>query len=813
MAEQGAKPPNVNLNVNLPPPSISSQSSAPFTPRSTSIVDDSDAEFDPTPMHSPRGGPAYEDLPPSYDEAQQQAITDARSGVAPLDPNQLEAHRLTLNEAPGEPEIWEYRVRGEEPDVAAEHEQAPAYENFTNHLGTTVPVQHVQGSESIPVGRTGDTSTASNTSPTPAANLLTQALEFTRHEADSDVQYAPRLNRPVAIPQLGVSRIDGQQDQEHVQFLRAYAKALHAHSIRPAELTEFLDGLNALCLATGTTIHELSSGTPNIEDRSTLVHEYIRGANEAFFAPRGLRVSIQSLPALMEVTNIPTDRGQRAGAIASVLDEDSTPERRAQALHPHVEALDTNVPEPSARTLLLREMGGRMRNQLQDGREAGVAPGRVPPSSNQNGGKTEWEDPPHSIPEPSSQSQIPPVSPGSRHESRGGRRGHHGGPWTPFGAPGNGPFGPPGHGPFGAPGQGPFGRSGPRPPGSPFSGFPHRGRGRGRGSRHADRPRSANEWATLSQDLGKWGEELGKRMGEWGEQFGKQAGTWGQNVGQRAAAWGDDVSARASGSTSRTYHTAPPPPPPPADDLPPSYQASPAGQESGVLHGDNKSTPSRSKPDATTYSTEKKSLAPDDDDYDSDSSSISSLSSSDSSDSDSDSDDPDPQAFFQKRIHEINSQALASTQKGKQPASQIEHDRAQAIEAAHAKKLTLERKVQRREGKRKARREFKARKRELRSEAREKKRAFREKGRGESGKNREKGKGKAKGGREWKEAKREYREAKRALKKEKREMKKEWKKGKSEVGGKRGVDVVVNEGVDEMQGKEVGWVVIENLGE
>jgi hypothetical protein len=54
MANQPSNPATSNLNINLPPPSISPQSSAPFTPRSASFADDSDAEFDPTPLQSPR---------------------------------------------------------------------------------------------------------------------------------------------------------------------------------------------------------------------------------------------------------------------------------------------------------------------------------------------------------------------------------------------------------------------------------------------------------------------------------------------------------------------------------------------------------------------------------------------------------------------------------------------------------------------------------------------------------------------------------------------------------------------------------------
>ena len=54
--------------------------------------------FQATPMSSPGGGPRYEDLPPTYDEAQQQALEDARAGRVPLEPSELDAHLLSLRD-------------------------------------------------------------------------------------------------------------------------------------------------------------------------------------------------------------------------------------------------------------------------------------------------------------------------------------------------------------------------------------------------------------------------------------------------------------------------------------------------------------------------------------------------------------------------------------------------------------------------------------------------------------------------------------------------------------------------------------------
>lgn len=345
---------------NNPPPA--------FTPPSYASVADSDDEADvscPTPVHSP-GGPQYDDLPPSYDEAQQQALDDERNGVPSLDANQLEAHRLTLNEGPNEPEVWEYRVRGEEPDTVNEHEQAPAYERHFDGPNINVPVQHVSSSENIPVGRVGNRRTGPPLVSDPTSALLNQALKFASHKPNSDVQYAPRLVRCIAIPQESLPAHAGENhdaSSTSVQFLRAYAKPLHSHDVRPAEFVEFLDGLTAVCEASRVSSDDLVSGSSRLESSSSMVHNYIKRANSSFFAPRGLEVSLRSFSALLTMLSIPSERGQRAGAIASVLDDASTGIKRAQSLYPWIEALDDNVPAPSTRTLALREMTQRWEDQ------------------------------------------------------------------------------------------------------------------------------------------------------------------------------------------------------------------------------------------------------------------------------------------------------------------------------------------------------------------------------------------------------------------------------------------------------------------
>jgi hypothetical protein len=791
MANQPSNPANPNLNINLPPPSLSSQSSTPFTPRSTSIADDSDVEFDPTPLHSPRGGPEYDDLPPSYDEAQHQAVSDARSGVTPLDPNQIEAHRLTLNEGPNEPEIWEYRIRGEELD--AENEQAPEYSNITNNHETTVPVRHVETRSEIPIGRTNIRSPPQESPPDRTAELLGQALNFTRHEPDADSRYAPRLARRIAIPQ----RTGSALEHETVQFLKAYAKALHTHSIRPAEFIEFLDGLNALCVASGTTTNDLLSPGSMTDSRSSTVHNYIRSANEVFFAPRGLRVSLRSLSTLSDALAIPNERGQRAGAIASALDHNSTPERRAQALHPWIEAIDTNVPEPSTHSIMLREMAERLGAQ----NKTASSPSR----------DVAHEDPPHSNLE-----EAHDLNSGTGHEHRArhgrGRGGHRG----PLGAHNHGPFGGPGRGPFGAPGNGPFG-----PPGSGPSGrgrLGGRGRGfHGPGASSAQRPPRydrtqawehpsrrpgptvpGEDWAEIGKNFGQMGEQFGKRMGEWGQQFGKQASNWGEEVGQRANAWSAALNARNGlGGASRGSA------PQHDDGLPPSYEAGPSAQESGVLRGDSKTTNEPPSYDFAGQSEKKASTAAKYDDDDDTSSISSSSSDSDSeSDSDSDSDDEDTQATFLKRIQSINKAAEASAQKGKKTASEIAEERALAIEKAQNEKLEADIKVEDKRSRRAMGRTWKQKCRDLKREHRHKKRELK----AAHGK----GKGKAKKSAEWRHEKKEYKAKRKDLKKERLKARQEWKEARSERLRERRETRRGLSGQDVEMGKMV-WVVIENL--
>ncbi len=733
---------------------MSSQSNVAFTPSATSVADSSDNEFEPTPIHSP-GGPQYEDLPPSYDEAQDQAVHDERNGIAPVDPSQIEAHRITANEGPNEPEVWEYRVRGEEVDPASEREQAPDYANHTSDKATSVPVQHVSNSGNIAVGRVqSGPASPSSKKPDLASAMLTQALEFTRQEPDAAAQYAPHLNRIIAVPEQGGP---GRPANEHVTFLCAYAEVLNRHSIRPAEFADFLYGLQVLCTAANTTAEDLLHGPTYGDGSPAIVHDYIRGANEAFFAPRGLVLSFRSETALLDMLPIPS--GHKATVLTNLADKTATPEWRAQQLYPWIEALDVDdVPMPSERVLKLHEMSERFSGQTA----AQNSLHRSGNNSSQNSGLPSaepYEDPPHSIPSPPEGS---PHAHGTRGRGAHHPQGRRGGHCSSSGTPGHGPFGARGGGPFGAPGNGPFGRCGQGPFGAPGNGpFGRRGCS-SRGGRGEWR---GNEWAEVGKELGKIGEEFGKRMNDWGVDFGKRANAFGLEVGKRASGSGAGSQQRdpASGPAYQEVH----------DDLPPAYDPL-AGQDSGVLYGDGKVDPETRTSTSTSTTTDKgkakaKELNKDNDDDD-DTSSLS----SDSSISDTDSDDDNDDDHFPDTDKDLNL----------------------------ARKLSI----------RDARRQLKQRNRELKKQHRAKKRELKAKHAG-------KGKGKAKKSTEWKDLKKEYKAQRKELRKEKLAARKEWREARDEArremrcarggakGRGKGKGGVQSEGGE----KQVVWLVVENL--
>ncbi|USP79311.1 hypothetical protein yc1106_06585 [Curvularia clavata] len=770
MAGPPPNPANPNVSSHPSPPSVSSQSSIAFTPSATSVADSSDNEFDPTPVHSP-GGPRYDDLPPSYDDARYQAVHDARNGIAPIDPNQIEAHRIALSQGPNDPEIWEYRIRGEQLDPTSEQEQAPDYANHRSDKATSVPVQHVSSTENIPVGRMRSEFNSPQTPVDLASAMLNQALEFTRQQPNTPAQHAPRLSRIIAIPGEGGSV---RSAEEHEQFLCAYTQTLHGHAIEPDQFLSFLRGLNVLLRSTNTTATDL------LRDPSGLVDQYIRGANEAFFAPRGLRVSFRSEAAILASLPLPTGPGQRDAVADRLLEEPRSAATRAQRLTPWIEPLNTEkLPAPSEHMYRLHEMGERFSRQATSTARANA-----------------YDDPPHSIPTMAEEAHY-----GTGQQPTTQRRGN----WSPFGPPGHGPFGAPGNRPFGAPDNGPFGRPGRAPFGAAgFGSFGARGHGNlgaAGPSRQGDYS-VGKEWAEVGKEIGKIGEEFGKMMGDLGMQFGQRANRLGMNLERMTSG---SSSRQAGAPRSNTYGQA-------HDDLPPSYEP-PSGQESGVIPGDHKIQPDYD----SSKMTKEKSKETHVDDDDDDASSLSSDSSDSDSDSDSDDEDyRDAEKECDKRLRSIEEFAAKSAAKGTKTPEEISRERASAVEKVQKDKQKLASKFAMKQSKRAAMREVRKRSRQLKKEHRQRKRELRASSSSSEGKG--KGKAKAKKSKEWKEEKKAYKDLKKVLRKDKlaarkewRDARKEWRETRNDIRRGRG-EVMGTKGVQGPDQDELVWLVVENLG-
>ncbi|OCK78287.1 hypothetical protein K432DRAFT_383971 [Lepidopterella palustris CBS 459.81] len=808
-----------------PPTNPHSHSTRVFTPRSSTFPDgDSDSEFDflePTPVHSP-GGPHYDDLPPSYEQAQAQTLSQARANYQSLSINDLQVYRLSLDpDASLPPQFSPYQIQ-----TQAQPANSQTLRN-SEGLGSTIPVTAIPNSTAIPVHQIPSSRVDANTI------LLNRALEFTQHVPDADARYAPRLLRKIAIPQdLGLTattpgpnsnsnpnssttslnsshsapggtergfgrggghrgwgehrhhgrhghRMPGEwpnnntatsalevptpiSPQPPVQFLRAYAKALHTHSIRPAEFAAFLDGLNILLSATNTS----SSALISQPSPAQLVQDYLVESNTQFFAPRGLRVYVKSQGSLVSSLGIPTERGQQAAAVATLEDQATSAAGRAMALYPWIERLEVEeVPAPGAGTVALQEMAERLcqtKSQTQ--------PQPQMQSPRPSCGDTEEKQ--DIGPDPTAGARLhrsvttpstfppPPTSPSGRPWPQVP------GAWPPRG-PSHGAWGPRGRGGWGS--RGSWGRGGcgghggipfipsipPIPPFNPQS-------------------KSRPGWAQWGENWGKWGEELGKRAERWGEEFGRRVEVWGEGVGRNAEAWGEGIERRVSAGGRGT------------------------GQETGVT-GTHQSQQWDAKEEGSPDNN---------DDDDSDTSSISSFSSSSSSSDDDDDDFEDPQERFIEKVRSINTKAALAQSKGKKSSEEISRERDAAIAKASAEKTALELKIEQKRNKRAVKRELKIQKRAMKKEVRRQKRALKAAAR-------QSGNGTVDEV-ERRRVREEWRKKKRALKEEKRARRREWREARRErkgMGryGKRGVvGEVQREGGTERE-REALWLVVENI--
>lgn len=171
--------------------------------------------------------------------------------------------------------------------------------------------------------------------------------------------------KPVVIPQTTVS---SSMRSNFLPFMRAYAPELNHHGISMEEFLRIIDGLNevfighpgiraanlagtitgfvpsAIAQGIGTGI-QFASGIGSAATSYTRTKEYVKAVNTTVFAPRGLRLAIQStkeMTAAVGATNgiyIPNFPETNIGASQDIRME------RLHALEPYIAPLTFNVPD------------------------------------------------------------------------------------------------------------------------------------------------------------------------------------------------------------------------------------------------------------------------------------------------------------------------------------------------------------------------------------------------------------------------------------------------------------------------------------
>ena len=298
----------------------------------SSTMDDgefeSHSEDDDQTTYTPRSshfGDSHPDLPPSYDESQAQHHDTAPGPLALPDRNASDV-QVYRTEVP--------------PDTVPPPEKEPLEQprSFSPLTGPSV--------------------------------LLSQALMFTHTTPVVDGRFAHQLTRPVALPS-----IPGKVNP--IKFARFYPKILHAYSITPELLMDFVDGLNALstaCAASPATLRAIDPGFQVSDETQVhpdnLIAAYLSQANRTFFAPRGLQVQFLTLPELADRAKVPQDRVARAGLFSDILRAhrvgrdipaaaNGAATAAVQVLEPYVEPLSFGVPEPQTHTEALNNVASR----------------------------------------------------------------------------------------------------------------------------------------------------------------------------------------------------------------------------------------------------------------------------------------------------------------------------------------------------------------------------------------------------------------------------------------------------------------------
>ncbi|KAK8162631.1 hypothetical protein IWX90DRAFT_487384 [Phyllosticta citrichinensis] len=541
------------------------ESSIPDVDSDTSDVETEVGRDLHTPLTSP-GGPRFEDLPPSYEQVQVEAIVSRVGELGreehlelPPPPPPFEDHvanRLTLNRLSIHNNLQDERSRTRRPRPRPQSYQAD----------DPPPFEIQQSAEE---------------------DVLDRALRFTHplhNTSNLESMPSARLPRPIAIPQF----------QSHVEragtlaFFPSYAPTLEAFGIRAALFLAFLKGL--------TTVFS-SLQWPDYDEDATwhLMETYLARANAVFFAPRGLMVRIVDMEGLLGALHISESRvGLRNALLRDVLRPGASEGERVEMLDPWVEPLIWEdlptdplpdlPPEAAAQYADEKAEARQWAALIEEEEEIAAAAAKkdtaderqetasLAPSTSSSSSKRSFNTPPSSSALSKSLPPVPP-KPGMPPEFSLAHR-----PLPPLpGALGNLPcavqraatfaaraqasrtrFCP---GPFPRPGPFPcvpFPTAGPLPPLVPLrhrsNSSIHKSGAKGNCSKSRSSSSSSinnnidnkndNEGQPVppwAQSWTQWGTDYSKKWEDWGQQFSKRCEEYASDFGKRAVAWNREL--------------------------------------------------------------------------------------------------------------------------------------------------------------------------------------------------------------------------------------------------------------------------------
>lgn len=488
----------------------------PFTPRSSTIpddyqsdagaVDDDDASSSAvrggtgtlTPLDSPTSGPRYDDLPPSYEHSQAQALDQVLEGAPPSDDLEIPVHRMTLgdhDQGQQHPSAFNLPEALLTEALAFANEAPPPKSNRPPRLSRRIALPCV----SDPADPAGQQTRILLEGLRTSLSRTTTASSL--KSADSD----PAGTMPGAFPtgdRCSRSRKAQKKEAKNaspsaVSFARAHGAILDSHDVTPAAFAAFLDGLNVLCALANSTLDSLLHPpvSPDQEHpMSSLVSAYLAHANTSYFAPRGLHVRLSGTRALL--AQLEAAKPQRAMKDLAMnrdaearVDGLAAAARRSEQVE-RVRVRGLPAPADGARRLagLAAEIASAMSSEATGEMTAGT-------TGEMTTGTTGAPFPTAAVRNGALSGDAPPYEPGTGGHSQ--FPGDHKQPMPP------------------QPSQPP---QTPQPP-----------------QAARQHPPPGQTWADWGASWETWGEDLGRRLERWGEDLGRRAEEWGQNVERQ---WG-----------------------------------------------------------------------------------------------------------------------------------------------------------------------------------------------------------------------------------------------------------------------------------